>query len=245
MNWTSENTSPAADIAHGTVDLAGARRCLDEGRALVVPAPSPLTSFVVATHAAAVRNAVGGGQARLALAMPPQGALGVLGPFLRLSGPGWTVAARLMGEGGLTVAMPLRSRQRLPDWIVNVVWRGCVMVQSVPWPALQQVLPAQQPIFCAEARRRGAPAVRDTARAILDFPLNVSVLGRRTLYGPGADTVPGPGCRPTVVALTGKGGVSLVSSGAQDQGADSRQRYLADLRARCTPVPAASEPSAR
>ncbi|MET8536616.1 hypothetical protein ABZV67_33365 [Streptomyces sp. NPDC005065] len=60
MKQRPEHEVPA-DSAHGTVDLAGAQRCIEEGRALVVPAPYPLTSFLMATRPDAARNATGDG----------------------------------------------------------------------------------------------------------------------------------------------------------------------------------------
>jgi hypothetical protein len=230
----AQTVKKTAVARHGTVDLAGALQCLDEGRALIVPVPHPLTSLLMTRHPQEARNATGDATVQLSLALGSRSAMDVLAPYVQLSGRAHAIAGRLLSHNGLRVRMPLRPGRVPPRWLQPAVHDGQLVVQGVPWPTMQQLLSADHPVYCADARRRGGTPVSDTASAILLFPLNVSVLGYRSLYG-GAATMPQVARRvPTVVELAEDGTLKLYSSGAHDHFTSDKDLYLADLHALCT-----------
>ncbi|MEW2166944.1 hypothetical protein AB0912_28660 [Streptomyces sp. NPDC007084] len=233
MNQKEADWWPAGS-RYGTVDLDGARRSLRRGQALVLPTPHPLTGFLVTADPYVTWKLTGNWMEPLALLVKSFEA--TLREHVELDGFARDVARRLLAFSSLRVVLPLANGGDHPFWMSPAVRETHVWAQGVPWDAARRLLTGDVPLYCAEARRPGGRPVTRTRRAILEFPLTVSVLGHRTLYGldESADPVlDAERSAPTAVAVTPDGALRLVTSGAHDRHADDKVRWLSDLGAWC------------
>ncbi|MFE5029837.1 hypothetical protein ACFRAO_42780 [Streptomyces sp. NPDC056656] len=202
---------------------------------MIVPTPYPLTSFLLTAQPSTARSATGDRALELSLVLESWEAS--LVSHFELSDHACRIADRLLNRSSLRVALPPRRRSALPDWVLPALHGTRVVAQGIPWASARELLPRGEPVYCAEARRRGAQPVTDTVRAILDFPLSVSVLGHRSLYGLDEASDPELGAparqAPTVVALDAEGTLTLLASGAHDHHVGDKRRFVSELHAWC------------
>ncbi|WP_320781111.1 hypothetical protein [Streptomyces sp. CRN 30] len=208
--------------------LAGARRALDAGRAVVLPNPAPLTHVVTAAVAPAVNEAKGrpAGQPVALWAHHP-GTLADLDPLWDLSSADRELARRLLSEEHLTVLLPLRPDTARPSWARPAVKNGWMLLFGARWEPVRPLLDDRPVLYVSSANRTGGPPAATAAEALAAFPPTVPVL---------ADPHPVPSAGPrratTTVRLYGDGRLTLHRHGAQDASYDDPDDYLGALRVR-------------
>ncbi|CAL9593713.1 hypothetical protein SUDANB145_05278 [Streptomyces sp. enrichment culture] len=226
-------TGPAAGRAdRAPVSLTEAGQALDDGAAVVLPNPAPLTHVVTARRARTVNEAKGRpGDQPVALWAHHPDTLSALDDVWKL-GPEQSATARwLLTREHLTVLVPVHDGAGTPSWAAPAVKDGWMLLFGARWQPLRPLLDRSPLLYVSSANRTGRPPVATTADALATFPAGVAVLAV-----PDADA-PSPAAdgrerhATTTVRLHTDGRTELHRHGAQDRhhtGPD----YLADLRTR-------------
>ncbi|WP_084713449.1 hypothetical protein [Streptacidiphilus rugosus] len=222
--------APAA-IPGATGDPAVVRRALDEGRAVVLPNPAPLTCVVTATRPAAVNTAKGrpDDQAVALWAHHPD-TLHRLAGLLDLGPAEFGAARRLLGEHLVTLLVPLRQPGGAPDWLAPATRGGWTLLFGARPRPLVPLLDTFPLLYVSSANRTGHPPAPTPEAAVGMFGPGVTVLVGTDEPSP---TRPEERRATTTVRLHPDGRLELHRHGAQDHAFADPGAYLAHLREVC------------
>ncbi|MFJ1707511.1 hypothetical protein [Kitasatospora sp. NPDC088346] len=210
------------------LDTGVVAAALADGRAAILPNPSPLTYVVAATAPAVVNHAKGrpAGQ-EVALWVHHDAAWHGLGAALALSPAALRSALTLLRDELVTLLVPVRAGEPVPGPALPALRDGHLLLFGARWRPLAPLLGGFPLLYVSSANRTGRAPVATTAEAVAAFGPGVPVLGADALRDAGA-----PHAATTTLRIAADGSLALVRRGAQDRahGPDPAG-YLARLRA--------------
>ncbi|PRY44901.1 hypothetical protein [Umezawaea tangerina] len=209
----------------GAVDLDGACRALDAGRAVVLPNPAPLTRVVTGTRPDTVNTA----KARpadqpVALWAHHDDTWDTLVPSLDLDGDLVAFARRLLTDDLLTLLLPLRPD--VPAWLAPASKDGWALLFGARWSPLRPLLDRFPLLYVSSANTTGHPPAATTAEATTMFAPTTPVLDTTFLPDHTTDV---PRQATTTVRLHPGGVLDLHRHGAQDHPHPNAAAYLDTL----------------
>ncbi|MCX5384879.1 Sua5/YciO/YrdC/YwlC family protein [Streptomyces sp. NBC_00083] len=225
------NSDTAPTLPRTPVDLAGARRAVREGGAVVLPNPAPLTHVVTATRPEAVNESKGrpAGQPVALWAHAPE-TLRTVTACTPLDTTGAALAARLLAEEHLTLLLPLSTDARPPAWLAPATKDGWVLLFGARWHPLVPLLDDHPVLYVSSANRTGHRPAATPVEAMTMFPEEMPVL-----HLPRVETELRPSDArraTTTLTLHPDGRPTLHRQGAQDAPFPTPDAYLDDLRVR-------------
>ncbi|MEU3464345.1 Sua5/YciO/YrdC/YwlC family protein [Streptomyces sp. NPDC006733] len=189
-----------------------AAAALHEGRAVILPNPTPLTYVVAATTARAVN---------MAKARPADQEVAVwvhapttwteLLPALDLTPAAVATAWDLLRVEHVTLLVPVRPERPLPSWAAPALRDGHLLLFGACWPALAALLARFPRLYVSSANRTGQPPAPTAARAAAMFGPDIPVTDADHLRDPRV-----PHAATTMLRITPDGALHHIRHGAQD-----------------------------
>ncbi|MFD7028582.1 hypothetical protein ACFWAR_11180 [Streptomyces sp. NPDC059917] len=219
----SSDAAPEAPL-----DIAAASEALGDGRAAVLPNPSPLTYVVAATTPGAVNRAKGRpADQEVALWVHADAVWQDLAPALSLSPAARRGALDLLRGERVTLLVPVSADAPCPAWAGPALRDGHLLLFGARWQPLAPLLEGFPRLYVSSANRTGGPPAATAAEATAMFGPGVAVVDADALRESGA-----PHAATTMLRISREGELAHVRGGAQDRahGPDPAL-YLERLRA--------------
>lgn len=212
-----------------------ARRALAAGRAAVLPNPSPLAYFVVATAPHVVNAAKGRPpQQEVAVSVHDEREWQALVPSLDLEPAAVAKAHAQLREEGVTILAPLKQATVPPPWVHPAVRDGHILIGSPnlsmfgrEWEPLASLWAEFPRLYGSSANHTGQPAATTAAEARAMFDHTVPVV-----HGDALRDLDLPHAATTILRISTDATLTLVRHGAQDTTyRDGPEAYLRRLNA--------------
>jgi L-threonylcarbamoyladenylate synthase len=209
------------------LDTGTAAGALANGRAAILPNPSPLTYVVAATTPQAVNNAKArpAGQ-DVALWLHDDATWAGLTASLEMTPAALDLALALLRVELVTLLVPARAGAPLPAWALPALRDDHLLLFGARWQPLTALLARFPRLYVSSANRTGQAPAATASRAAAMFGPGVPVTDADHLRDAGT-----PHAATTMLRITPDGVLTHIRHGAQDQahGPDPA-RYLEWLR---------------
>ncbi|MDP9831054.1 hypothetical protein [Kineosporia succinea] len=191
------------------VEPARARELLEQGQAVVLPNPSPLTCVVAATSPAVV-NAAKGRPERQNVAVwgLDDDFWSLLRPFIDL--PDTPFAFDLLRRHPVTALLPVRGP--LPRWAEPAVRDRQILLFGTRWEPVAEAVAGFGHLYVSSANRTGRPPAATAAQAREMFGDRCAIVDRDVHHSPHLTHR-----ATTMVRIAPDGSVHLARSGATDE----------------------------